>query len=91
MPNTKTATMIVKYALFFETVCFMFAAGSIIGALSEIYFLFIKENWFLGVYRTLNIFILEYFTLSFVIGSAAKISFAVIRKATKSGQLKVEI
>jgi hypothetical protein len=67
----------------------MFAAGSIVGILSETYFLFIKENWFLGSYRTLNIFLLEFFTLSFVIGCAAKAGFAVIRKATRAGQLKI--
>jgi hypothetical protein len=91
MPNTIIAKVIVKYALFFETICFMFAAASMLGALTEVYFLFLKENWFQGVYKTLNIFILEYFILSFVIVSAAKASFAVIRKATKSGKIKIEL
>jgi hypothetical protein len=91
MPNLKATKFILKYVRFFETASLIFAVINIANVVIELYFLFVKENWFTGAYRSLHIVMLQFFVASSVIGYAAKTGFAIIRESSNKGNLKTDI
>ena len=81
---TKVAT---RHAQFFEIVSFGFALICLLNVFVEMFFLYIKDNWYMGQFRNYHFIVMQFFAVSFFISLFASVWFSVIRKAQRDGNL----